>query len=222
MEKINIAPIDVSKAQEVTIEAQNINTHAGALAIKTQVEYEDASAFLKRIKTKYNEIEATRKSITQPLDQAKKNIMDLFRKPLELLRQAEGVAKRSILTYMDEQERIRREQEEKLAREAEKKRKELEAKAEAAREAGKETKAEQYEEKANNVVAPVLAPTVEQAKGQAVKLQWSAKVIDFAKLPDNYKLPNMPMLNKVAQATKGQVPIPGVEFKSEKILASRT
>lgn len=192
-----------------------------AIEIRDQADYEHASIILSKVKAKYNEIEDIRKSITQPIDMAKKRIMELFRKPLEILSNFETTTKKTILVYMEKQERIRQEQEDKLRREAEKKRQEALAKAEAARADGKEDKAEKYEEKANGIIAPTLAPNIEQAKGQAIRIQWSAEVVDFKLLPDEYKLPNMPMLNKMAQATRGAVPILGIVFKSEKILASR-
>lgn len=50
---------------------------------------------------------------------------------------------------------------------------------------------------------------------------WKAKVVDFALLPDSYKLPNEQVLNAYARSTKGKGAIPGVEFFNDKGLSVR-
>jgi hypothetical protein len=218
---IKVSPIDVSRAEDFALEAADMNKEVIATIISNQVDYDTASVTLRRIKLKYNEIEDIRKSITQPLDIAKKAVMDLFRGPLETLSKAENTLKTAILTYMDMEETKRKEIEDRIRRDVEKKRQEAEAKAAALREAGKEAQAQKYEDKAAQFVAPTIAPTIEKAEGQAVKIQWTTQVVNFALLPDEYKIPNMTALNKVAQATKGSIRIPGTIFVSEKILSSR-
>ena len=156
-----------------------------------------------------------------------------------------------MITYETEQEKIRKEQEEKLRKQAAaeeaRKKKALEEQArkkeEEARKLREEAEKADTEEKARlnsiakkkeeeadarrekadatHVEAPVLAPRVEAPKGISYTMKWTAEVIDFKALPDEYKLPNDSMLNKLAQATKGKVPVAGVKFKSEKIVASR-
>jgi len=70
-------------------------------------------------------------------------------------------------------------------------------------------------------VAPIAAPKVDKVAGVSYRDEWFADVVDFALLPDTYKLPDTAKLNKMAKATKGSVPIPGVVFKSKKIMAAR-
>lgn len=51
---------------------------------------------------------------------------------------------------------------------------------------------------------------------------WKARVVDFAKLSDEYKLPNESMLNAYARTHKGQGSIPGVEFYNDRIVTVRS
>ena len=54
------------------------------------------------------------------------------------------------------------------------------------------------------------------------RANWKARVVDFALLPDEYKLPNESKLNAHARTTKGERPIPGVEFYDDHIVTMRT
>jgi hypothetical protein len=67
--------------------------------------YELAGEELVAIKRKATQLEDQRKTITKPMDDAKKAVMDLFRKPLDVLAQAEGVLKGKMLTFSQEQAR---------------------------------------------------------------------------------------------------------------------
>lgn len=222
MNTITIAPIDVSAVSKEDSQAVAILSEAKAIVIKTQDDYDKVGAFRIRINIKIKALDELRKSITRPLDEAKANVMNLFKSPVEFYRQAKDILDRVLISYDEKKEKERREQEEKLQREADKKRQELLAKAEEAEKKGKDDKAEELKETAANIVAPTLAPQAKKPEGISYIERWSAEVIDFKKLPDEYKLPNMPMLNKTAQATKGKIKIPGVVFKSEKIVAGRT
>lgn len=51
---------------------------------------------------------------------------------------------------------------------------------------------------------------------------WKARVVDFALLPDEYKLPNEQLLNSFARTNKGQRAIPGVEFYNDRVVTVRT
>ncbi|MBA7618484.1 hypothetical protein ES703_25811 [subsurface metagenome] len=54
------------------------------------------------------------------------------------------------------------------------------------------------------------------------RTNWKARVVDFGLLPDEYKLPNEPLLNSFARSTKGTRPIPGVEFYDDRVVTMRT
>ena len=225
--EIKVNPIDVDLVQagthDVPVLAQKCK-----IVISNQEEYESAAVILKQVKSRYNELDKQRKEITTPLDVAKKAVMDLYRKPLELLESGEKLIKRAIANFTEEQEKIALAKQRELQRlseiEAEKERKKLEAKIARADASGKlEKVAELQEQKEaiSEIVVPVITPQVDKVSGISFSENWKAEVIDFSKLADEFKLPNMEALNKIAKATKGSLAISGVRFYSEKVVSSR-
>lgn len=106
-------------------------------------DYEVAGLELRRVKDAQKKLDELRKSMTRPLDAAKKAIMDFFRAPEDKLARAEAGIKRAMVTYQDEQERIRREEQRKAEEAARRERERLEALArEAARKAAEKAAAE--------------------------------------------------------------------------------
>ena len=225
MTQISVQPIEVNQDNKDVVA---LSERSKSLVISNQDEYTSASDVLKQVKARYKELDTQRKDIVKPLDDAKKKIQELFKTPLDLLSAAETKIKSLMVGYVNEQERIAREKQAELQRladlEAEKERKKIEARIERAKASGKDEKVEALEEQKENiepVSVPVVAPTIETPKGMSFREQWTAEVVDFAKLPDEYKLPNQSALNKIAQATKGTISIPGVKLHSEKIPVSR-
>ena len=221
MTNINIPPIDISVANEAQEQSALILNNAKGMIIANQHDYEKSAEFLKVIKEKYKQLESIRKNITAPLDQAKKAVMDLFRKPTACLEDAEKIVKKAMIIFFNDQEKIRRDQELKLQKEAEKKRQEMLKKAEAAREKGKDIKADEYEEKANNTIAPTLAPRVEQVKGVAAKKIWKYRIIDINAIPREYMIPNDELIGQIVRASKGIIKIDGVETYSDNIISAQ-
>jgi uncharacterized protein YdiU (UPF0061 family) len=220
---VNIDTEKVTKETDVTALCKTDN-----IVIANQTDYESAADILKKIKARSKELESQRKEITIPLDTAKKSIMDLFRSPLELLEKAESSIKRLMINYTDEQERKAREEQRKLQeladKEAARQKKLIDEQIARAEASGKTDKVEALQEKKETiipVVAPVIAPVIETPKGVSFREKWTAKVIDKNLVPREYLIVNQSALDKVAQATKGSIKIAGVEFISEKILASR-
>lgn len=153
----------------------------------------------------------------------------------ERLRKAEEMRLREVAR----KERERLEAEARKAEEvARKKSEELKLKAEAQAAAGNVEKANALLEKASATLESasdkaaalqqqasiVQAPTVvrEQSKvaGISMRTLWRARVVDASLVPREYMLPNETALNKVAEATKGSIKIPGVEIYSEQSVAA--
>jgi len=265
-ELIEVKPIKADAAQEYSKQALTLEGQAKTLVIKNQANYEDAAALLKTVKGFADQIEAARKKITKPLDDAKKAVMDLFRRPSDVLADAEKAIKTRMIDYSNEQERLRKAEEERLAKiaraeeerqrkakeaqEAEWRRKEAEAKAELDRQnaliakaknekaraeaeaatakarAEQEKAARLAEERRQQaaevyVPAPAVASTVEKLQGVSMKKNWKARVINEALVPREYLIIDLQKLDKIAKAVKGSLSIPGVEFYSEDVLASR-
>lgn len=222
METIDIKPIDVSIVKKEEKETQLIIKKVQTLIIKTQEDYSMAGDLRKQIKGKIKELDEKRKSITQPLDLAKKNIMALFNPVIEKLDEAVEKIDIGVIAYTEEQDRKAKEAQAKAEEEARKAKEKAEAKAKELAAQGKEEKAQVMQEKADSIVAPVITPTIPKVTGQAIKEIWYAEVVDFKSLSDDYKLPDQSKLDKVAQATKGKITLAGVIFKSKKIVSGRS
>lgn len=198
--------LEAAEAQQAAAIAEEAVAIAQAYTIDSPEMYEAAADELRSIAKKAKQLEDTRKTLTKPLDEAKKRIMDLFRGPLERLQEAEGLLRRSMLTWKREQdrkaeearreaerqareerERLERERQEaearaaELARQAsmvedEAERERLELEAEAARQDAEAV----AEEVAIAEVAPVAAPVVAapKADGIAARTTWKFRVTD--------------------------------------------
>lgn len=223
---IEVKPIETKEIKEMTTNAEQTLTTCQNLKIKGQEEYSYAGECLKQIKSKMTNLEDKRKEITRPLDVAKKAVMDLFRKPLDMLSEAERIIKKGLLTYQQEQETLRREQEKKLTEQArkeeERKRKALEERARKAEEKGNLEKAEELREKKEEVFvpAPVVPNQVEKIRGVTTKKIWKFRIVDANLIPREYLIPNEKMLGDIARATKDTLKIPGIGFYSEEVIAS--
>lgn len=145
--------------------------------------FELAADELRSIKAKAASLDDRRKSITKPMDDAKKAVMDLFRGPIELLTQAEGILKGKMLTYQQDQRRKAEEARLRAERIAHEQRAQLEAEARALAEAGRTGEAAVKEQVASMVVAaPAAAPAAPTAKGVSTRETIDHELDDLAKL----------------------------------------
>lgn len=168
-----------------------------------------ASDELREITGKRKQIEEMRLSLTRPLDESKKRIMDLFRAPTERLEQAEKLLRNGVLTYQQAErekvEKARREAEAKLAAEraeAERAQREAERAEREAREAAlhgatveervaaveaANQAAAAREEAAEKLELAAVAPmpviaAAPKADGVSTRQTWKAQVTDFRAL----------------------------------------
>ena len=220
---VQINTDEVSQQTDVAVLCQNAQ-----ITISNQGDYDSASVILKQVKARYNELDKQRKEITKPLDLAKTSVMGLFKNPLELLEKAELFIKQKMISYTAEQERKAREEQARLQKladaEAAKQKKILDEKIARAEASGKLEKAEELQAQKEMVIpiqAPVVMAQINTPSGVSYRDKWTAQVIDVNLLPREYLIPNLSALDKVAQATKGSIQIPGVKFNCEKILSSR-
>lgn len=167
--------------------AQSTLTVAQSYVIDSPEMAEAAADDLGQIKARLKALDEQRKSITKPLDEAKARIMDLFRKPQQLLDQAERTLKSALITWQEAErqkaEAIRRAQEEsarkireeqeRQAREAAEAAVKAEADAKAAAAAGDAEKAAELQAEAEQqaqaaVVAAETAETLQHMAPVAV------------------------------------------------------
>lgn len=226
MSTINVK-IDTEKEARKT-DVKSLVNIAAAIEISNQAEFEASNIVLVDVKKRIKELDEQRKAITKPLDDAKKEVMNLFRDPIDLLERAEKYIKGLMLKYTDKMEREAREEQARLQKladqEAEKEKKKIEAKIERAVASGKENKVEDLTAQLETIVpitAPVIAPAIEKISGVVMKSTWIAEVVNIDEVPREYMEVNLKALNKIAQATKGSIKIAGVKFSETKSIASR-
>jgi hypothetical protein len=93
---------DIIVSEEVQKEINKVNTEIQVLKdykISDNKQYLKSTDDLKKVKTKAKELTELRVSLTVPLDESKKRIMDLFRQPLEVLTLIEETIKGEIIRY---------------------------------------------------------------------------------------------------------------------------
>jgi len=226
-ELITLEPIDPKAAEESITEATGILEKAKQYEIKTQEGYTHIAQSLQIIKGKIKLITEKRKEITFPIDTAKKRVMDLFRPALDAYSEAEVVAKKIMKIWDDEQDKKIAQQQEKLrlqaAKKEDKRKERLEERAKEAEEQGDKVKAAKLRAERDGVSyqPPVVAPR-QKTEGIHYKEVWRAEVVDKSKVPLEYLVPDQKALDKFAAMSKGNIPIKGVKFLSDKVIASRS
>jgi len=153
-----------------------------------------------------------KKRYLDPLNDKVKAFRAAFDKFFEPIDQADKVTRQKILTFKAEQERKAREAEE-INRQA----------IELAKKQAKLNGGE-FTVDTTPVPVPQVAPDkVHTEVGTAGTSQvWKFEVIDFAALPNEYKIADEVKIGKVIRATKGTISIPGVKAWPEEILRVTT
>lgn len=208
------------EVRELAEQTDQLLQIASSYRVTTAAEYTAAGEELKKVKAAAKRLDEIRKSMTKPLDAAKRAIMDFFREPETKLQRAESGIKRAMIAYSEEQERIRREEQRKAEEAARKEREKLEAQAAKAAAAGKIERAEQLEQRAATVVAPVIQREAPKVTGLATREVWKFEIIDASALPREYLTVDEKKIGAVVRALKGDTNIPGVRVWAEKSLAA--
>lgn len=203
---------------------------ANSLVVDSPVQYELAANQFRLVKEKKAQAETQRKAITQPIDAAKKAVMDLFRPYDEVYTSVENILKGKMIKYTQEQERIRLEQQAIANAEAAKERARLEKQAQRIEKKGDEDTAEALRVTAQVMVAPVVASATPVVKGISTRKTHKAEVVDILAFAQyiiaNPQFKHMLQVNQVAlnqYATmmKENAQMDGVSFKVEEVLVSR-
>lgn len=208
------------EVKALTEETQVIVAAAGAVVVKTVEQYALAGTELTRIKGAAKRLDELRTSITRPMDAAKKAVMDFFRAPAERLAAAEAQIKRAMLAYSNEQDRIRQAEQRKADEAAQRERDRISAQAAKATAAGKDEKAAALEQRAAEVVAPVIQREPPKVAGVSTREVWKFAIVDAALVPREYTLIDESKIRRVVGAMKGDTAIPGVRVYAEKALAA--
>jgi hypothetical protein len=228
----------VDNSREIATEALTWPERARAIAVTSPETYSAAAELLKGIKALRGRIAETFDPHIRRAHEAHKALVRQKADMEAPLTEAETTVKRALGTYTQEQERIRREEERRLAEEA-RKREEERRLAEAAAletEAAETGNAELLAEAQEMISAPVEAPVVilqsatPKVAGISYRENWKGACTDLAALvkaaavrPELLSLlkPNDTAINQMARAQKGRFSVPGCKAWNEPIVASR-
>lgn len=223
--------INSPEVQELAQDANGVMDIANAIEIDSDAMYELAGEEIKGFKSKAKVLDNTRKSMTKPLDESKKTIMEFFRDPIAKLKEAEEKINGLMIAYQRKKEAERRAEEKKLREAEEKKRLKEEAaakkKADKLREEGKEEEAAQVEDDAVEAaaIAPppvVVADKTPTVKGVHTRKNWKFRITDEAKIPREYLVVDEKKIGQVVRALKENTNIPGVEIYDQDKVVART
>lgn len=153
-----------------------------ALAIRSDDDRIKAGRFVAELRRQITDLDKRRKAITKPIDQAKKQVMDLFRPAQEALQEASTILERALRQYDEDKRRA-----ETLALEA-------------ARDEVDPVKAREL------VVAASAGPVDDGALTTVVTLDF--EITDPAAVPREYCAPVPALIRQQVQA--GNTSIPGV------------
>lgn len=203
------------KPEQAVQEASDFSSNLAIVNVQDQETLDLAGETKNNARKFLNQLEEKRKAITKPLDDAKKEVMNLFKPMTEKINQFITSQKIEIQTYLDAEEKKRRIAEQKLFEEQERKRKELLKRKEKAKKPETVERLEEEIEVTTNVM-PIIPTT--KSNTSHTRTVWRFKIVDFSKIPDEYKLANESAIRNKGRDTKGKGKIPGVKFYSEKVV----
>ena len=210
MENDNLDPKSAERESQLAIkEAEKLSSQVIKAKIRKEADLEIATELLSQIKTTLKEVEKKRKTITQPLNLALKNINSLFKEPADKLKDAEGVLKTAILDY---QERIEKRAEKRIGK--------IEDQVDSG-----DLEMSDAMDKLSNVNQGFNQVNTESG-GVHFQVRKNIKIEDVSKLPPKYFLRDSvleALRKEVSADVKAGIPIPdGAIWVEEKSVVART
>ena len=190
-------------------QALKLQEYAEVLVILNDGDVKSATNDLSIISGVKKAIEERRKEYTQPINDHLKTINNAFKTLTEPLDRADRTTRNKVLFYRQDQERQRLEALEINRLRMEAAQKEMELKGELS----------------ESVDLVEVIPEVKRVSTDSGTVgmtdHWTYEVVDFALLPDTYKIADGPQLTTIARSHHDKKQIPGVRFYNEPIIAVR-
>lgn len=230
MQEVNALPVQAEPTieNEQKSSAMKILEQARYLNITSAADYEAAAEFTKQVKALSKRIKDYWAPLKKAARDAWQSLVDREKELLKPLEQAEAEVKTKMAAYqrkVQEEERAARELAEKLKREEAER---LLAEAAKAAEQGNEMESEILLAQAEIMEAsqPAVQMQTPKATGVSTRTLYRARIIDESKVPVEVagvviRPVDLAAINKLAQASKGRIQIPGVEVYEEKSVAVR-
>ncbi len=207
---IQIAPDQDAAVKMIIEEAQAALAYAEALEIKSPEDRAKANNDLAVIGKMKKALTEKQADYTKPLNAYKDSILATFREMLAPILKADEVTRSKMMAYTREQERIRMQQEE------------INRKRQEAHDAEVALKGKSSEPVGLVEVAPAAPSIVRTEAGTSgMTAHWKYRVIDFALLPDAYKVEDNSQLSAIAKKHHEKKEVPGVEFYNEPSITMR-
>jgi hypothetical protein len=199
--------------------------------IDSQEMYELGAEELKEFKRIEEDLDARRRSITDPINQGLRNANALFNPVIQRVQEASRILRGRMVEWSNkERARIAAENAER-ERQAREERQRMEAAARAAADAGREEEAFAMQQTAQLMTAPARATTAPKVGGVSTRSNWKAECVDLAQLvawvvehPDNLNMlqANPAALTAMAKAQKDKMKVPGVRTWNDAGMTVRT
>jgi type I site-specific restriction endonuclease len=187
--------ISTKEIQTLEKQVSPLVKQAGGYTINSVEAVDEASLFLKKVKDTERNLEIKRQEFTAPLNQSLKAINKTFRELRTPLEQARHLLTNKILTW-------KRAETERLAKE----------------EARRRAIQEAHEKAGHEVKAPVVLERPENKIGNTqTRKVWTFAVVDFSKVPDDFKVINPKEVN--ISIHMGVRNIPGIKIYQEEQLS---
>lgn len=224
--------LNTPQNKQLATSAKDAFSDANALVVDSQDSYELAVEYIRGIKAVGNKIEEQRKTITAPLDKAKKAAMDFFRPYADACTTAESTLKAKCTTYQLAAQRARDEEAARLRAEAAKESVRLEIASENKLIEGDIEAAGELLIASEMVVAQTPAPTVVVPKvsGATTRDNWVFELTDLGALikaaAENPAWISLLTVDesaarKLAGQVKDSISVPGLRIYNDKIMSVR-
>jgi hypothetical protein len=187
------------------LESKNIIKRSTFLHIDNNEKFKKATNFLFDLKKFIKKINENYRPLIKKANDAHKAIIATEKNQLSPFKEAEKIIKSKLLQYRIDQEKIKKNEEERIQRELKQQMEtELLQKAE-------ETGNEEFLNK-EIVVPKVEVEVIPKQKGLSFIEKWTFKITDRLIIPEQYKIIDMQKIKKVVQALKNETNIPGIEI----------
>lgn len=212
---------ELTKDNEIVLLSQEVQAFPATVApIKTPQQYEEAADKLKRIKAAIAQIEAKRVLYTKPLNDTVKNINQDAKDSKAPWERAETAFKNALIAYNNEQLRLQREEQQRQNQLAQQQQDRLNKQAEQAAASGNAGRAELLQERASQVVAPVINRAPPKVSGISIREVWKFEVNDINKVPREYLMVDETKVRGVVNSLKADAKIEGIRVYQDQQMAA--
>lgn len=152
------------------------------------------------IDSRIKELTDQRMKITRPMDDAKKQIMALFSKPIDILTLCRNDLTRKIIGFDDHQRAIAAEKQRRLDEAAEAEKRRLAKLAEKAQARGDIEKADAFRDRESMTVAPVVQSESTTAAGTSFIERWGFEVVNPMEVNPRCMMPDEVAIGKIVRS----------------------